>query len=331
MKKETLVVYHYYEKNVSYIENFFHFLAFGYSEKLDYLIVIAGDCGITLPQLENVRYIFSDNKNNDFGGYCQAVSTEIDIDAHDYFIFVNSSVRGPYTAAYSNTCWTNYFIEQMKTDGEIGLVGSTINVLSPDSPDSLAYGRKYGGSVPYSHVQTMCYAMPRAVLHYLRESGFFSTDVVLSKAEVIRDYEIRLSQTVLSQGWNIRSLLPEYNHIDYRVAHQDINPISAHGDAHCHFGYFGRTPHPFEVIFIKVNRNLLSMDYLHRLSYSIYKNNQPNANLFRNQFFLDYILTLETAAVSKIKVDFHSHRKLLIRFIPKPLRFISRRLFPSLA
>ncbi|MRW89560.1 hypothetical protein GJ699_06150 [Duganella sp. FT80W] len=331
MKKQTLVIYHYFEKDRSYIENFFHFLAFGYSAELDYLIVIAGGHSVNLPQLENVRYLYTENKNNDFGGYCHAIKTAIDLHAYEYYVFVNSSVRGPYTAAYSKTCWTNYFLDQLKADPEVGLIGSTINVLSPDSPDSIGYGQKYGGQAPYSHVQTMCYAMPQAVLIYLHDSGFYDVEAELSKTAVIRDYEIRLSQAVLGQGWNIRSLLPEYNHIDYRLKHTNINPVSAHGDANCNFGYFGRTPHPFEVIFMKVNRNMLSMDYLDRLSYSIYTNSRPHEALFQNSSFCLYMQSLEDAAASRLKVDFHEQKKWIHKLIPKPLRPMSRRLFPSLA
>lgn len=320
MKKQALVVYHYFEKDQSYIDNFFHFLAFGYSPSQDYLIVVAGDYSIDLPRLDNVRYAYTENKNNDFGGYCHAIKTLIDPAAHDYFIFVNSSVRGPYTAAYSTTCWTDYFLDKLRNDAEVGLVGSTINVLSPQSPDSIGYGRKYGGHAPYSHVQTMCYAMPQRVLQHLCAIGFYDVEAELSKTEVIRDYEIRLSQAVLSQGWNIRSLLPEYNDIDYRQAHVNMNPVSANGDANCNFGYFGRTPHPFEVIFMKVNRNMLSMAYLDRLSYSIFRKSKPHEALFANASFNKYIRTLEDAANSSAKVDFHIKKHWLHKLIPKPLR-----------
>jgi hypothetical protein len=294
------------------------------------VIIIAGHYTVSLPQLKNVVYIFTENKNNDFGGYAHALKTAVNPLLHDYFIFVNSSVRGPYTATYSNQCWTEYFINKLINDPDVGLVGSTINILSPESPDSIAYERKYGGTAPFSHVQTMCYAMPQRVLIFLCQRAFFNSDAVLEKSEVIRDYEIRLTQKILENGWNIKSLLPECNHIDYRLQHEDINPTSRNGDVQCNFGYFGRTVHPLEVIFIKANRNLFSLEYMDRLSYSIYKNTQLGKEFLTNTSFIEYFRKLESVASCDARIDFGFSRKLIIAFIPKFLRPISWRLFPSL-
>ena len=73
--RQVLVLYHYYEKEQSYIDNFAHFLRFGYDSSLDYLIVIAGECSVDLPSLDNVQYLFTENKNFDYGGYCSAIQT----------------------------------------------------------------------------------------------------------------------------------------------------------------------------------------------------------------------------------------------------------------
>ena len=67
--RNVLVVYHYFEKDQSYIDNFCHFLRFGYDSELSYLIVVAGKHTIDLPTLDNIQYFFSENKNFDYGGY----------------------------------------------------------------------------------------------------------------------------------------------------------------------------------------------------------------------------------------------------------------------
>ena len=54
----------------------------------------------------------------------------------------------------------------------------------------------------------------------------------------------------------MRSLLPEYREIDYRRPTSDINPTSGEGDPSFQGGYFGRTLHPFETIFVKTNRQI---------------------------------------------------------------------------
>ena len=44
----VLVIYHYYEKDQSYIDNFLHFIQFAYRPELNYLIVIAGIASIVV-------------------------------------------------------------------------------------------------------------------------------------------------------------------------------------------------------------------------------------------------------------------------------------------
>src|SRR5688500_18502158 len=72
---DTVVIYHYYEKNHSYIQNFLHFLRFGYSTALDFVVVIAGKCSLSLPKFDNLTYLLSKNSNYDYGGYSQAIRT----------------------------------------------------------------------------------------------------------------------------------------------------------------------------------------------------------------------------------------------------------------
>ena len=44
--QQILVLYHYFEKDQSYINNFAHFLRFGYDSTLNYLVIIAGECSL---------------------------------------------------------------------------------------------------------------------------------------------------------------------------------------------------------------------------------------------------------------------------------------------
>ncbi len=327
MNQKILVVYHYFEKDRSYIENFLHFLTFGYSRSLNYLVVVAGSHTIALPQLENLSYVFTENRNNDFGGYSYAVRTFPQIHSYDFFIFVNSSVRGPYVPPYTNKCWAEYFTEMLQ--GDVGLAGSTINILPSTSPNSISYKEKYGEHEPFAHVQSMCYAMPKQSLLFLREAGFFDVDETLTKDEVIRDYEIRLSRKIVGNGWNIKCLLPEYNVIDYRDLHPDVNPTSGNGDPSFKSAYFGRTPHPFEVIFVKTHRDMFSMRYLERLSYSAYKNRTLDSGLLASPAIADFIRSLDIVAKSKAQVLFDTPRSCLraavLAVLPKALRVFARK------
>lgn len=319
MRSTTLVIYHYFEKDHSYVANFFHFLRFGYSPSVDYVVVIAGIHTISLPQLKNLTYIFTENKNHDYGGYAYAIKKTTNISSYDFVIFVNSSVRGPFTPTYGKKHWTEYFTDLLV--GDVGLTGSTINILPAHSPHSKSYKDTYGGSEPFSHVQTMAYGMPRSTLIFLVENGFFDLNHTLGKNAVIRDYEINLSQRVIANGWNLKCLLAEYNTIDYREPHAEINPTSRNGDPSFGFAYFGRTIHPFEVMFVKTNRGMFTRNYLNRLSYSAHTQTAIPTELLNNTSFVKYIKLLDAVATSTELVPFGDEpQKVKARFLPKPLR-----------
>lgn len=317
MQNKTLVIYHYFEKDLTYIENFFHFLRFGYSSSIDYIVVIAGEYSITLPQFDNLTYLFTENKNNDYGGYSCALKTVADVKSYDFYIFINSSVRGPYLPSYASENWTACFTKLLT--GDVGLAGSAINILPTSTFLSKSYEGKYGGEGPFSHVESMAYGMPRRTLLYLIEKGLYDLNHSLSKDQVIRDYEIRLSQQVFAAGWNIKCLLAEYNAIDYRQPHKDINPTSKYGDPSCGYSYFGRTAHPYEAVFIKTNRSLFTPQYLDRLSYSLLAKIPAPKALEDNPSFAQYFEKLNMASISIEPVSIIPPKSKL-RFVPKPLR-----------
>jgi hypothetical protein len=94
-----------------------------------------------------------------------------------------------------------------------------------------------------------------------------------------------MSQILLNNGYQIRSVCPEFNKIDYMVKHSNPNQTSSNGDILVDKGYWGRTPHPYETIFTKTNRNLINLDYIDRLAYSMLmtKSNHINDNIYANK------------------------------------------------
>jgi hypothetical protein len=321
MTSKTLVIYHFFQKDLTYTENFFHFIRFGYSASLDYVVIVAGNYTVTLPQFNNLKYVFTENKNHDYGGYAHVIKSEANLLTYDFFVFINSSVRGPYMPAYSGRCWAECFTDHLV--GDVGLVGSTINILSAQSVRSKFYRQTYGEKETLSHVQTMAYALSRKALMCLMEHDFYGLNDALSKNEVIRDYEIRMSQMVMACRFNIKCLLPEYNLIDYRVPHRDANPTSKQGDPSFSHAYFGRTVHPFEVIFVKTNRQLFSQQYLNRLAYSAFVLTPTPSGLLENPSFIEYASAIGAVSTSVAEAPFNPQRSArirLARLIPKPLR-----------
>lgn len=267
LNKLNLVIYHYFEKDASYRDNFLHFLLFGVQEDNDYVMIMSGEHSLELPDLPNVRYVFTEPKRSDFGGYAELINQGLNIDPYQYIFFINSSVRGPFIPPYANSSWTQILLEQMRAD--VGMVGTSICTLKADFRHSLNYQARYGGNTPFSHVQTMAYVLRSEVLKKIIAQGFYQQDRDVSKTLAIEEYEIHLSQLVLAQGWNLRCLLPELNQVDYRKPHVNPNPSSTVGDPNEVLGYFGRSIHPYEGLFVKTNRHLFTEYYLNRLAYSM--------------------------------------------------------------
>jgi hypothetical protein len=297
MAKSNLVIYHYFEKDASYRDNFLHFLIFGFQEENDYIFIISGQYSIELPQFSNIQYVFTEPKKSDFGGYAQFINSGFDFQSYEFIFFINSSVRGPYLPAYAQQSWTQVFLNQMGPD--VGIIGTSICTLKENFRHSINYQERFGAVPPYSHVQTMAYVMRRSVLEKLIESGFYQDDRDSTKTLAIENYEIHLSQLVLAQGWNLRCLLPELNRIDYRKSHQNPNPSSTVGDPNEVLGYFGRSIHPYEGLFVKTNRNLYSEAYLKRLAYSMFENKDKDfaKPLFVSTSMIDYFDRLQLDAL----------------------------------
>ena len=268
------VLYQFFEASPTYRENLLHFLAFGLSPAVDYYFVLSGDSNVELPRLGNLRQIRAPNLNNDFGAFTFALhSGQVPIQDYEFFIFVNSSVRGPYTPAYSVHHWTSAFTRLLTAD--VGIAGSTICIPSPANLMASGFQSRHGGTPPFSHVQSMAFAMRRPVLEHLMTAVLRERTEPMKKSDVVADYEMLMSQTVIRQGLNIKCLLPEYNQIDYRLPHVDINPTADNGDPQAEGGYFGRTIHPFEAIFVKANRRMHPLHFLDKITHSMIEAQKP--------------------------------------------------------
>jgi hypothetical protein len=173
MSTKNLVIYHYFEKDASYRDNLLHFLVFGVLPQLEYIFVISGAYSVQLPELPNVRYLFTEPKKSDFGGYAQLINEGLNVGPYDNIFFINSSVRGPFISPFCHLPWHEAFIDQMQDD--VGMVGTSICSLKEDFRHSINYQARYGGNSPYSHVQTMAYMLRKEVFAQLIADGFYNS------------------------------------------------------------------------------------------------------------------------------------------------------------
>lgn len=253
---KTAVFYHFYDLNKSYRENMIYFLSTALQADADFFIITAGKIlNFDFPEYSNLSIIETNNINLDYGGYCQAITIlGKQIEKYDNVFFVNSSVRGPFIETKSSD-WMSLFISRLNEKNH--LVGSSINILDPRTKDSKEYHRLHGGEPPFTHVQTTAYAMSAYLLKALISQGFYSQIDPLKKSEVIFRYEIGLSQRAMDYGSGIDAILPRYQGHNYLTLQQDFNPTSRSGDPLRRGGYFGKTPKPRELVFIKTNRRLI--------------------------------------------------------------------------
>lgn len=256
MSRSTAVIFHYFERDLIYKNNLIYFLSVGILESVDYFIVISGECTVELPERKNVIFIKTENWNNDFGGYIKFFQ-EVSVDRYDFFIFINSSVRGPFLPSYADFPWVHAFTDRLR--GDVHLVGASINILPESATHTRRFSAIYGYAPPYVHAQTTVYALSATAVRYLNTIGFYDVKSTLTKKEVIVHYELRLSQEIIRHGWNIGSFLPGYDCLNYRKLSTPYpNVSSRNGDVLFEGAFFGRTLAPTEAMFVKVNRNMLS-------------------------------------------------------------------------
>jgi hypothetical protein len=194
---KTLVLYVFHEYN-NRVEHFIKKAIFD-DENVDF-IIISNDKTNVFDVPKYVKCIFRDNIGIDFGGWSDALLTDNLYEKYDNFIFVNSSVMGPFLPSYCNQKWTDIYINGL--NDTVKLFGSTINT--------------HGDVVNNSHVQSYIFSMDKITLKYLIDCKIFSvTEFTKTKEEAISEKEILMSRKIIKNGWNIGSLLPLYNGVDF--------------------------------------------------------------------------------------------------------------------
>ncbi|BDA51679.1 hypothetical protein COCOBI_19-2350 [Coccomyxa sp. Obi] len=159
-----------------------------------------------------------------------------------YYIFLNSSVRGPFYPSYMGPRWqwTEAFTNRLK--GNIKVVASSL-VCLPEI-DAGGYGPK---------VESWAFATDAVAVQLIVEAGVFN----VRKCKLCRDGvvvmgEYGISKTLLNAGYNIATLMSMYpvgvdwSKQEHWRCNNNTHP-SRHGT------YDGITMHPFETVFIKAS------------------------------------------------------------------------------
>jgi hypothetical protein len=248
-KNNYVCIFAYYEKNDTYKENLNYFINNGIYDNIDYFIIINGNCTIDIPKKQNINVVYRENKGYDFGAWNYCVN-QILKKSYDYYIFLNSSVRGPYLD--NNKNWLDEYLK-LFNDPDVKLVGSSINIYinTPQNFDSNLLEKLYKSKGPYTHVQSMFFILSSEGFEFLKINDFFNKDYD-NFIDLIIYKEIGMSQMILKNNWNINCILSKYSNYDYRKVNDNFNPTGT--DPYWKNAYFGESINPYEVIFYKNNR-----------------------------------------------------------------------------
>lgn len=242
-----LYIFHQYNDHVRF------FLKHGIRPEYEYFFIYQGVDQIDFPYPD--KLLRRENIGYDFGGWSDQLfrngnSDQLVKDAFDHYIFVNSSITGPFFPTYAiDQDWPKIFVDMLGKDTNVQLSGITINC------DKWIYQ----GDV-MAHIQSMLFCMNRETLHFLIEKGIFnSSKFITDKWQLISECEIRMSQLILERGGNIACLMKIYDGVDFR---KDTGNFR-NGDPWYNGSVHGDTLHPYETIFFKNNRGV-SPDLLAR-------------------------------------------------------------------
>jgi lipopolysaccharide biosynthesis protein len=184
--------------------------------------------------------MFRDNLGYDFGGWSDGLLTDDLYKKYDQFIFVNSSVMGPYLPKEYTGKWTDLYLQGLRDN--VKLFGSTINTI--ENPLQL------------SHVQSYIFAMDKTTLEYLIDCEIFSaTQYAATFLEAVWKKEVYMSRKIIEHGWNIGSLFEYYKDVDFtfKTKHHTHYPFTFLGDI-MYPPYRGKLWDEHQLVFIKGNR-----------------------------------------------------------------------------
>lgn len=246
----TVVCYAYFEKNAAYRDNLAFFLRHGLLDDAEHVIAINGACSLEIPERPNLRVIRRPNRGFDFGGHADAVESLTE--TFDRYVFLNATCRGPFLPPWTGRRWPDVFGDLLT--GDVHLVGASISVQY--NFDWLPYYRDRFGwdRQAYPAVESYVFMLDRAGFEIARRAGIFDPCEETDLFDVVFKREIALSLAILADGGNIDCLIPEMRGVDYRTCLANFNP--SHFTPTRPGGCFGRSLHPYEMIFLKQNRGI---------------------------------------------------------------------------
>lgn len=231
----VLYVFHMYNDRVKHFINNCIF----YNENIDF-IIISNNKNNNFEAPIYVQKLFRNNKGFDFGGWSEALLKNNLYKNYDNFIFLNSSVIGPFLPSDYKGNWTDIYVNGLQNN--VKLFGSTINTIN--------------NPLNESHVQSYIFSMNKNTLEYLINCEIFSiTNYAKTKDDAILNKEVLMSRKVIEKNWNIGSLLSYYKDIDFTFKNKKPSEynINFMNDI-MYQKYKNKIWNLYEIVFVKGNR-----------------------------------------------------------------------------
>jgi hypothetical protein len=220
----TVGIYYAYYNKPEQTENLLFFLKRGYLPQYNTRFIVTS--GRNHPPIPG-KIDYCDGKT-DISNWCRYQ------DDYDYYIFINSTCRGPFLANYIKTNWVETIISQF--DSDIKLVGPILEVASDtDKPFIHAY----------------MWACTREAMEIIRKIDDW--DPNCDKDHAVRGAERQITLQVLNSGYNVKSFLAAHKGIDWRNKKYWKHALwcKSYSDPEIPNNYFGTNPHPLEIMFVK--------------------------------------------------------------------------------
>jgi len=207
-------------------------------------VINGGLCSVPLPAHECSIVVPRENRGFDFGAHHHALQhlaqrhgCGVDALPYEHYIFLNSSVAGPFLPPCYPREWHWSRALTSRLNERVKLVGPSIVCLPPS--DSGGHGPR---------VEGYCFATDRAGLDVLWRAGTVFMDHP-TKFSAIVEGEYGMSRAILGAGYSLDCLLYRYQGIDWS------DPANWNQNGHLHPSragtYDGISLHPFEVVFHK--------------------------------------------------------------------------------
>ena len=212
-------------------------------ENVDF-IIISNNKNNIIDVPDYVKILYRENIGYDFGGWSDALLTSNLYKNYDNFIFVNSSVIGPFIPSYCKDKWTDIYINGLTNN--VKLFGSTINTIVDP--------------LNKSHVQSYIFSMNKTTLKYLIDCEIFSvTNYAKTFQDAIWKKEVLMSRKIIENNWNIGSLLSYYKDVDFTFRYKKPNEYNIIFLDDIVFPNNETIWNIYELVFVKGNRNIKNL------------------------------------------------------------------------